>query len=498
LAMTNQVTNNGAQMTAFINGPLNMLFAAYGLYQTNVIPILQQMELAWTMHLTNNGAQITAFITGPLTLLAQAYMLYQTNVIPILAAMELAWTNHLLNNGAQITAFITGPLTLLSAQYLLLQTTVPQILATMELAWTNHLSNNGTQISSFISGPINGYINAMPLVAAAVHENLENANQNWTAHAGHVGDMASEITDHLQQLERDVASVMGSIAAAMGIAEQAARDLKSAIDALQSKTITITTNFVTNGTRPAAEGMNEIVRGPTLILAGEEGPEHVKITPYQGAATTSSGIIAAAKGMDAVVGAKMDAKAVSNFAGERGMRLDEFKESEEGKQIDVEVRKVYKSGWIDKDDWKDFAKEYGYRISDFDKKKNGKLADIMFKRMKGVTFREPDLDWDEERGEPSRKTIDWGNTRGNIPNMEGGGAGGEMIVSPQLGMRTGRGGGMGTGGGGGGGSTAFNSRTAIGGEVTVHTDLNVNLIIDRRSMGKIVQEVVTDGAMTTK
>ena len=319
--------------------------------------------------------------------------------------------------------------------------------------------------------------------------------------------MAQQAGQHVRQLASDVASSMSKIVSSMNQATDAAHRLANAINQLHDKEITVTTHFVTTGAAPQAAGMNEIVRGPQLLLVGEAGPERVQITPLQRAATTSTGIykdhvFAAAKGLDTIVHDKLDSQAISNFAGERGMRIDEFKEDQEKGVIDVEVRKVYKSGWIDKDDWKDFAKEYGYRVSDFDKKKNGKLADIAFKRMKGYRYQELDPDFDEEMGEPARKKVDWGTTRGRPQNLDeggvegaefgggaGGGGGGGAVATP--GRRVTGGGGGGTTGGGG-----FNRRTD--GTTTVYMKADFHIDIDGKEWIKKQRELELNGYMATK
>lgn len=59
--------------------------------------------------------------------------------------------------------------------------------------------------------------------------------------------------------------------------------LRESIDRLRDKTVTVTVNRVGGGgggnVFAAAHGFDGMVRGPTMFLAGEAGPEHVQITP---------------------------------------------------------------------------------------------------------------------------------------------------------------------------------------------------------------------------
>lgn len=502
LKWTNHFTNTSAQLNTFVSGSLSLLTQAYTLMQTMVVPTIAAMELAWTMHMANNTAQIVAFIAGPLTLLSQAYLLYQTNVVPIIAAMELAWTSHLANTGGQMVAFIAGPLTLLGQAYTLFQTNVPSIIATMELAWTNHLANNGAQISAFISGPIAGYINAMPLVAQSVHGNLENANQNWAAHGNHVGNVAAQISDHLAQLESDVRSTMNGIADAMGVAEQAARDLKASIDALQDKTITVTTNYVTNGVKATAEGFNGTVRGPQLFLAGEAGPEHVKITPVHASTTSSDGIMRAEKGVDTIV-RPLENSDIAEFVGSRGHRVREIKQDDDDGKTVVRVEKVYKTvPKMTKKEWKDWSETIGWRVHDFDKKGYGFEVDL--KPKKGARVLPEDADVPEgfaggaggdEPGAGFR-----GGGFGDVGGDEAGAARAEAAAGTfqRPGATTATGGGMGGGGGGTTGGTGGITKINFAGPVTVHTSVNLTVEMDHIKFGKLVREVTSEGNAVTK
>lgn len=496
-----QVNTTGQHLIRLVTG--------YGLVMTGVLTAMTDMSLYWVQH----GQSITATYNSMIVPTINAYSVTAmgaaaANVFLFLSTMNQNWNQHGTAVQTVVTSTIAGAITTYASYLSGTESTVLTHTTNMSVHWHSHGQSVTVAIGSTISAAMGSYAGMLQAMESNVHAATHGASLHWNSHANTVAAAANSASQSASDLASDVEDAMSDIVTAMGQAEQAARDLQTAIDALQSKTIEVRTNYTTSGAAPTATGMNQTVggsRGPMLILAGEAGPEHVKITPLQGASTTHDGIaplaggmVAAAKGMDAIV-RPLDDKHVAEFVGQRGHRIREIiDEMEDEGQMVIRVERAYKRvPKMTKDEWKDYAKEIGWKVDDFDKKNYGFEVDL--KPKKGARVLAADLD-EPEGFQGGVVDADGHFRRGNEDFDGGGGAfraqqAGRTFQRP--GARTAGGAGGGTitaGGGGGGGITKVN----FAGPVTVYTSVNLSLEIDRQKFGRLTREVVAEGYAQTK
>jgi hypothetical protein len=262
------------------------LVEGYGLMMTGVTMAMTTMAMLWAGHGMAVGLQVNT-IGQHILRLVTGYGLMMTGVLTALTQMSVYWLTH----GQSITAIYNSSILPAINAYGVdamggLAANVFLFLSTANQNWTNHATVVGTAVDT--SGQhIIRLVEGVELLMQGVEQATSTMSELWKEHATELGTAVNQMIGHVEDLASAIEGTMGRIADAMGEAESAAVSLKSAIDALEDKTITVTTVFRTVGSsgaaQSAAQGFEGIVNQPTRFIVGEGSkPEFVSVTPLVG------------------------------------------------------------------------------------------------------------------------------------------------------------------------------------------------------------------------
>jgi hypothetical protein len=269
-------------------------------------------ETAWNEYKTfidgkvNEIGQILIRMTQGYTLMGTAIQTafdYITNTI---------WAGHATAVNTQVNAVGQGLIKMVQG-YTLMSNSIGQALGGIVTTWGGHVAAVGGQVNA-VGGQLIKMVSGYGLMGSAAGQALGGIVVAWGGHVSAVGSAVNRTGQQLLKLAKGyalladagakamsnlasaTASSMSRIRSSMSQAERAARSLQSAISALKSKDITVTTHYKTTGSKAgggggagaggsarAQHGFEGVVSQPTRFFVGEGNkPEHVQITPLSG------------------------------------------------------------------------------------------------------------------------------------------------------------------------------------------------------------------------